>query len=456
MPRRIAIIGAHAAGVDAAVAARKTDRTAEITLLTTEKRAGYSRCGIPFVLGGHIPRFNNLIVYPPGFYRMMKLDLRYETTATSIDTEAKTVETKDKTGKIQKLEYDSLIIATGAYPFVPPIKGREKQGVYVVRTLEDGEKIHEAIKTAKSAVVIGAGLIGLETAVAFVERGLKTTVVELLPYVLPVMLDKGMADMVHKMLEEKGLKIIVGRGVDEILGTEKVSGVSVSGEKIPADIVVVATGIRANTELAKKANIVLGQTRAIKVNMRMETFKMVNNRVQPLKDVYAVGDCAESVSLITHRPVLSQLGTTAVRHAKVAGTNAAGGYAMFPGCLGSAVTRLFDSEIGATGLTEFMAGRAGIKSGVGSITSKTKADYYPGALPIKVKIIVEKETEMIIGGQIIGGEEVTQRINALSFAIQKQMTVRELVKADTCYAPPLNETWEPMVLAAETALRRLR
>jgi len=456
MPRRIVIIGAHAAGVDAAVAARKTDRTSEITLLTTEKRAGYSRCGIPFVLGGHIPRFDNLIVYPPGFYRMMKLDLRYETTATSIDTEAKTVETKDKTGKIQKLEYDSLIIATGAYPFVPPIKGREKQGVYVVRTLEDGEKIDEAIKTAKSAVVIGAGLIGLETAVAFVERGLKTTVVELLPYVLPVMLDKGMADMVHKMLEEKGLKIIVGRGVDEILGNEKVSGVSVAGEKIPADIVVVATGIRANTELAKKANIVFGQTRAIKVNMKMEIFKTVNNRVQPLKDVYAVGDCAESVSLITHRPVLSQLGTTAVRHAKVAGTNAAGGYAMFPGCLGSAVTRLFDSEIGATGLTEFMAGRAGIKTVVGSITSKTKADYYPGALPIKVKIVVEKETEMIIGGQIIGGEEVTQRINALSFAIQKQMTVRELVKADTCYAPPLNETWEPMVLAAETALRRLR
>jgi len=456
MPRRIVIIGAHAAGVDAAVAARKTDRTAEITLLTTEKRAGYSRCGIPFVLGGHIPRFDNLIVYPPGFYRIMKLDLRYETTATSIDTETKTVETKDKTGKIQKLEYDSLIIATGAYPFVPPIKGREKQGVYVVRTLEDGERLDQAIKTAKSAVVIGAGLIGLETAVAFVERGLKTTVVELLPYVLPVMLDKGMADKVHKMLEEKGLKIIVGRGVDEILGNEKVSGVSVAGEKIPADLVVVATGIRANTELAKKANIVLGQTRAIKVNMRMETFKMVNNRVQPLKNVYAIGDCAESVSLITHRPVLSQLGTTAVRHAKVAGTNAAGGYAMFPGCLGSAVTRLFDSEVGATGLTEFMAGRAGIKTVVGSITSKTKADYYPGALPIKVKIVVEKETEMIIGGQIIGGEEVTQRINALSFAIQKQMTVRELVKADTCYAPPLNETWEPMVLAAETALRRLR
>jgi len=456
MPRRIIIIGAHAAGVDAAVAARKTDRTAEITLLTSEKRAGYSRCGIPFVLGGHIPNFDDLIVYPPGFYRMMKLDLRLETTATSIDTEAKTVEIQDKTGKKEKLTYDSLIIATGADPFLPPIKGREKQGVYVVRTLEDGEKIDQAIKKAKSAVVVGAGLIGLEIAVAFVERGLKTTVVELLPYALPVMLDKDMADMAQKMLEEKGMRIIVGRGVDEILGTEKVSGVLVAGEKIPADIVVVATGIRTNTDLAKNAGIVLGETRAVKANMKMETFKTVNQRVQPLKDVYAIGDCAESVSLITHRPVLSQLGTTAVRQAKVAGTNAAGGYAVFPGCLGSAVTRLFDFEIGVTGLTEFMAGQAGMATVVGSITSKTKADYYPGALPIRVKIVVEKETEAIIGGQIIGGEEVTQRINALSFAIQKQMTVRELMKADTCYAPPLNETWEPMVLAAEAAMRKLR
>jgi len=456
MPRRIVIIGAHAAGVDAAAAARKTDRTAEITLLTTEKRAGYSRCGIPFVLGGHIPHFDNLIVYPPGFYRMMKLDLRLETTAKNIDIETKTVGIQDKTGKEGKLEYDSLIIATGASPFMPPIKGREKTGVYMIRTLEDGEKVDQAAKTAKSAVVIGAGLIGLETAVALAERGLKTTVVELLPHVLPMMLDKDIADIVHKMLEEKNLKIIVGRGVDEILGTEKVSGASVAGEKIPADLLVVATGIRTNTELAEKAGIVLGETRAIKVNMKMETYRKVDMRVQPLKDVYAIGDCAESVSLITHRPLLSQLGTTAVRQAKVAGTNAAGGYAIFPGCLGSAVTKLFDFEVGATGLTEFMASQAGIQTVTGSITSKTRADYYPGALPIRVKIVVEKETERLIGCQIIGGEEVTQRINAMSFAIQEQMTVRELVKADTAYAPPLSETWEPLVLAAEMVLMKLR
>ena len=446
MPRKIVIIGANAAGTDAASAARKIDRTAEITLITKENRAAYSRCGLPFVLGGQIPKFEDLVIFPPSYYRMMKLNLRLESTVTSINTEAKTVEVQDKTGKKETLEYDSLILATGAYAFVPPIKGREKQGVYVLRTIEDGMKINQALKTAKSAVVIGAGLIGLEAAVAFVERGVKTTVVELLPYVLPAMLDQDMANEVQSKLEEKGLKIIVGKGVDEILGGDKVAGVSVAGENIPADFVLVATGIRADTELAKKADVAIGETRGIKTNMRMET---------SVKDVYAVGDCAESVCTITHRPVLSQLGTVAVRHGKVAGINAAGGYAIFPGAIGSAVSKMFDFEVGATGLTEFWAGRNGVETVVGRITSKTKADYYPGALPIKVKLVVERETKRIIGGQIIAGEEATQRINALSFAIQKQMTVHELAKADTCYAPPVNETWEPMVLAAELAIRRL-
>ena len=447
MPRRIVIIGAHAAGVDAASAARKTDRTAEITLITKQRQAGYSPCGIPFVLGRHIPSFDKLIVFPQSYFQMMKLNLMLETTATNIDTKAKTVEIQDKTGTQKTLEYDSLILTTGSYPFVPPIKGREKQGVYVLKTIEDGKKIDQAIENSKSAVVVGAGLIGLETAVAFVERGLKTTVVELLPQVLPAMLDADMAKIVQNMLEEKGMRIITGHAVDEILGEEKVTGVSVAGEQIPCDMVVVATGVRANTELAKNAGITIGETRGIKTNMRMET---------SAKDVYAAGDCAESVHLVTGRPALSQLGTTAVRQAKVAGTNAAGGYAIFPGVLGSAVTKFFDTEIGVTGLTEFFAKRVGLETVTGTITSKTRPEYYPGGLPIKIKLVVEKETERIVGAQMIGGEQVTQRVNALSFAIQKQMTVRDLAKADTAYAPPLNETWEPMVLAAEIALRKLR
>lgn len=448
MPSRIVIVGAHAAGVDAAAAARKTDRTAEITLISKERRIGYSRCGIPFVLGGHIPSFDDLIVYPPAYYKMNKFNVKTETTVTHVDKTTKIVETVDKKGKAEKLPYDSLILTTGASPVIPPIKGKEKNGIFVVRTLEDGEQIDVAIRAgAKSAVVIGAGLIGLETAVAFAERGLKSTVVELLPQTLPALLDLDMSDLVQKRLEEKGVKIIIGRGVNEILGDDHVSSVVAGGEQIPADIIVVATGIRANSQLAQETGCSIGEFKAVQTNMRMET---------SVNDIYAAGDCAETVSLITHRPVLYQLGTVAVRQGKVAGTNAAGGYAVFPGALGSCTAYVFDLEIGATGLTEGVAIKDGITPLIGAVSSKTRADYYPGALPIKIKLIFDKESELLVGGQIVGGEEVTQRINALSFAIQKQMTLRELVKADTAYTPPLCETWEPMVFAAETALRKIR
>ena len=171
--------------------------------------------------------------------------------------------------------------------------------------------------------------------------------------------------------------------------------------------------------------------------------------------IYAVGDCAETKHLITNKPVCAQLGTVAVRQGKVAGKNIGGGDAFFKGVLASAVTKLSDVEVGVTGLTEKGAKRAGLETVTGKITSKTRADYYPGALPIKVKLVVEKESHRLIGAQIVGEEEVTQRINALSFAIQKKMDIQELANADTAYAPPLSETWEPMIVAAEIALRRL-
>jgi NADH oxidase (H2O2-forming) len=448
MPKKLVVIGAHAAGVDAASAARKTDRTAEITLIAEEKYVGYSRCGLPFVIGGHIPSLQNLIVFPPAYFQMMKLNLKTETKATNIDTKNKTVEIIDKAGKTETLPYDSLIISTGANSFMPPIKGREKQGILSLRTLEDGERIDQAIKNgAKTAVVMGAGLIGLELAIALHERGLKVTVVELLPQVLPQMLDADLAKMVQEMLQDKGLTILVGKGVDECLGDENVTGIVACNEEIKADLFISAFGVRGNTELAAKAGIAMGETKLIKTTAKMET---------NVKDVYAAGDCAESAHIITQKPTVAQFGTVAVRQGKVAGINAAGGYALFTGVLGSAVSRLFDTDVGVTGLTETAAKKAGIETLTGTIASKTKADYYPGALPIKVRLVVEKESQRIIGAQIIGGEEVTQRINAISFAIQKQMTVRELAKADTAYAPPLCETWEPLVLAAEMVLMKLR
>jgi NADH oxidase (H2O2-forming) len=447
MARRIIIVGAHAAGCDAAAAARLTDREAEIIMFTNERYAGYSRCGLPFVLGGHIKSFQDLIVFPSSYFKMNKIDLRLEANVTNVDVKSKTVEVQYKDGRVENLQYDSLIIATGARPAVPPIKGREKRGVYVLRTIDDGERIEQAIKESRSAVVIGAGLIGLELGVAFVERGLKTTIVELLPQILPSMLDKDVADFVQRELEKRGLRIITGRSVEEILGDDKVTGAAVSGEQIQADIVVIATGVKGNVELAQKAGLELGETKLIKVNMRMET---------SVKDVYACGDCVESIHIITKRPVVCQLGTTAVRQARVAGTNAAGGYAIFSGVLGAAVTRLFDLEIGAVGLMEASAQRVGIETVSMTLSGKTRAGYYPGALPIRIKLVVERETEKIIGAQIVGGEGVAQRINALSFAILKEMTVRELARAETCYAPPVSETWDPTILTAQALLKKLK
>ena len=294
---------------------------------------------------------------------------------------------------------------------------------------------------------MGAGLIGLELGVALIERGLQVTIVEMLPQILPQLLDADMAKLVQEHLEAKGMKILLNKCVEEFLGEDKVTAVQAGGETLMADLFISAFGVRANTKLAADSGIPLGETRAIKTNSRMET---------DVKDVYAVGDCAEAPNIITHRQVCPQLGTVAVREGKVAGANAGGDYAQFTGVLASAVTRLFEIEAGATGISETSAARNRIDVIVGAIGSKTKADYYPSAKPIKVKLIVEKESQRIIGAQIVGGEEVTQRINALSFAIQKQMTVRELAKADTAYAPPLCETWEPMVLAAEMVLMKLR
>lgn len=446
MPRRIVIIGAHAASVDAASAARKKDRTAEITLITQEKNAGYSRCGMPFVIGGQIAQFEDLIVFPTAFYQMMKLNLKTQTQVKTIDATKKTVEITNGDGKTEEIPYDSLIIATGASPFMPPIKGREKQGIRSLRTLEDGKDIDKVIKSgAKTAVIMGAGLVGLEMAVAFQERGLKATVVELLPQILPQMLDADMARIVEDMLKQKGIRIDTNKCVEEFLGKDTVTGIVAGGEQFNADLFLSSFGVRANTMLAVNAGILLGDTKGIKTNSRMET---------NVRDVYAVGDCAETYHVVTQKPVLPQLGTVAVRQGKVAGVNASGGYSLFTGALGSAVTRLFEIDVGVTGLTEASAQRARLDTVTGAITSKTKAEYYPGALPIKVKLVAEEESSRIIGAQIIGGEEVTQRINAISFAIQKQMTVQELAKADTAYAPPVCETWEPLVLAAEMVLMK--
>jgi len=444
---RIAIIGCNAAGLNAASAARKVNREAEIVAFEAEDKPAYSRCGLPFVISGEISSFDNLVIYPPSYYKMMKVDLRLKTNVKSIDVKDKKLAVEQE-GKEETVQYDKLILATGGRASVAPIKGRELEGVYPLRTIADGKRILEAAAKSYSAAVMGGGLIGLEIAVALRQRGLKVTLMEMLPQIAPAMLDQDMAQMLQKKLEEAGVAIMTGCRVDEIKGAGQVEGVACSIGAIEADLVVAATGVKPNTELVKEAGIRIGETGGIWVNSRMET---------SVAGVYAAGECAEVANFITMTPTLSQFGTTAVRMGKVAGTNAAGGSATFPGVLNSSVTKLFDLEVGSTGLTEKMAELQGLETISGKVLGKTRAIYYPGGKDLSVKLVFDKENLRLIGAQIMGGEDVTQRVNTLSMAIRAGMTVWDLEKAESCYTPPLSETWEPSLHgASEAALAKLR
>jgi len=446
MPNRIVILGNNAAGSSVASAARKTNRDAEIILIDKGKYPAYSRCGLPYVLAGEIPSFQDLIAFPLSFYNIMKIDLKLETLVTAIDSKEKTLTTKHD-GEFETIKYDTLVIATGASTFIPPVEGYNKEGVYGLRTIEDGVQIQKAMNKATSAVVIGAGFIGLEIAHALVQNDIKTTIVEMLPLMLPSMFDVDMSKFIQKKIEDRGVRVLLGQKLKKIRGKEKVQEVLIGTKKLPADLVIMATGVRANIDLAKQTGLTLGVgDRIIKVNSRMET---------SIAGIYAAGDCVESRNFITGLSCISQLGTTAVRQGKVAGINAAQGYSILPGVLSSAVTRMFGFEVGATGITELQAKMAGLETITGSLTSTTKPHYFPGRKEIRVKIIAEKEFGTVIGSQIVGGEDVAQRVNMTSLAVQNRMTVIELAKADTCYAPPVGETWEPVALASELAVAKI-
>lgn len=447
MPRKIVIIGANAAGVHAANAARRTDSNAQIVLIDREPYPAYSRCGIPYVLAGEIPSFDDLTAFPPSHYTMMKFDLRLEANAKSINHDEKTVLVEDKAGNVEAVQYDSIIFAAGADPFIIPVEGHDLPGVFAIRTLDDGKAIQQAMKTAKNAVVIGAGFIGLETAHALAANKIRTTIIEVLPYVLPALFDGDMADYTQKKMEEHGINVILGKRVDAILGKDRVESVSVGGEEIKADLVIMGAGVRPRTELVRTIGVELGVTRAIRVNPRMET---------SVSGIFAAGDCVESQSSITGLPCLYQLGTNAVRQGTTAGINAAGGYVANPRVICSAVSKIFDFELGAVGLSETQAAKVGFQTMSASITGRTRAPYFPGGKEVRVKIVAEPVLGRVMGAQIVGGEDVAQRINMLSVAIQKEMTALELSAADTSYAPPVAETLEPVASAAEIVAKKIR
>ncbi|MHA1422068.1 MAG: FAD-dependent oxidoreductase [Candidatus Thorarchaeota archaeon] len=452
MVEHIAIIGCGAAGATAAMQSRKFNRKVEISLYNTENYSQYSRCGLPYTISGKVKTFDDLVLMAPDAWAGMKIDAKFGVTVTDIDHKSKVLSYEGPDGKGTQ-KYDALIFATGAENADPPIKGLDKKRVYGLRTLDDAKALAAEADKAKKAVIIGGGLVGMETAEAFHERGLDVTVVEFLPHVLLAMVDPDLAEIVEEHCREHGLKILNNTAAQEITGGDSPKGVIVKNRiteeetEIPADFVVVATGVRPITGLAEKMGIEIGKSRGIVTNEKMLT---------NLPDVYAVGDCAESIEFITKTRMAGGLGTIAVRQARIAGINAAGGYEIFPGIVGAKVTKLFDLEIASTGLTDDLAKRWEVPIVKGSIKGSTKPHYFTGGEELKVKTYYNKETGKLVGGQLVGLEDAAMRINVITLGIQHNIDAKDLFNFENCYAPAICDTWDPLVQSADAARRRLK
>lgn len=452
MVDRIVIIGCGAAGATAAMQARKFDRKVSITMFNSESYSQYSRCGLPYTISGKVHDFEDLVLTPPESWDGLGIDARLATTVIDIDAKSRRIEYRGKAGG-GKVDYDALVFATGARNADPAIKGLDKKRVYGIRTIPDAKALSAEATKAKNVVVIGGGVAGMETAEAFHERGVHVIVVEFLPNVLLAMVDPDMAEIVEEHCRAQGIEILTNAAAQEILGDTAPKAVKVVKRdtqetlEVKADAVVVSTGVRPVTELAQKIGVEIGSTRGIKTDERMMT---------NLKDVYACGDCAENVDFITRKPMSMGLGTIAVRQGRVAGINAAGGDEKFPGIVGAKVTKIFGLEIASTGLSEELAKRFEIEVVKGSIKGSTKPPYFVGGKDIKVKTFFDKQTGKLVGGQVVGTEDAAMRLNVITMGIQNSIDASGLFDFENCYAPPVCDTWDPLVTSADAAKRRLK
>jgi len=443
--KRIVIVGFGTAGLRAALSAKSQDPSVSVTVISEERYLTYSRCGLPFVIGGQIDSFEKLMVVSRNMLLRLGLDLMLGFRAVDVIGDTLYVEKVDS-GEIKQIKFDSLIVATGSQSYLPPIRNLNLNNVFTLRSIDDCVKIINALGKVKHFVIVGAGAIGLECAEAFLRRGIKVHVVELMPKVLPNILDDDMASILQESIVKHNVTLKLNGRVNEVLGSNTVEGVVVNDEIIDCDAVLVSTGVRANVDFAKKIGLEIGSY-AIKTNEFQETSKA---------GIYSAGDCVETRHLITSKPFTPYLGTVAYKQGNVAGVNAAGGSMKFHGTLGSMVLKVFDYEIGATGLNVEQAEKEGIKVIVGKTKWYTKAEYYPSHGDLTVKVIFNADNGRLIGGQIIGVSDVAQRVNLLSALISMKAIVDDVVNMETCYSPPVADIIEPVVRASEIALKKFR
>ncbi len=446
---KIVVVGGVAAGMSAASKARRNLPNCEIKVFEQSEHVSYGACGLPYYISDVIHSPDNLVVMSAGqFKEKRNLDVFIRHRAESFDARKKTVTVRNlDTDRVFTETYDKLIIATGAGAVLPPFARRKRDGVFALRNLADGMRIRYFIEQQKPkrVVIIGSGYIGLEMAENLKLKDMDVVVIEKLPQVLPN-IDADMAALVQQELEANGCRVKTDSEVESIEGDNKVTAVRLaSGQKIVCDLVIVSIGVRPNTAFAVSGGVSPGRTGAIAVNQKMET---------NLKDVYAAGDCAEAFHTVLGKPVFIPLGTTANKQGRIAGDNASGKFARFHGIVGTAVVKVFKQEIARTGLTLFQAEQAGFACTSVSISGHSRAGYYPGGKKIQVKLVFEKENGRLLGGQLVGGEGVSKRIDVLATALQQKMTVEELTQLDLSYAPPFAPVWDPLLIAANQAVKK--
>ncbi|MCL6449169.1 MAG: FAD-dependent oxidoreductase [Armatimonadetes bacterium] len=447
------IIGGVAAGMSAASRAKRKKPDLEVVVLEKGRFVSYGACGLPYYVADLVKHVQGLVVHDAAFFkekRGIPVLTRHE--AIKIEPEARYVLARDlDRGEELKFEFDKLAICTGARPVIPDYPGVNLTNVFVLKTAEDGIRLKQFIKenSPRKAVIVGAGLIGLEMADAFRAWGLEVTILKR-PGSILKMFDDDMVALVERELAEKGVELVKNAVVQALEGDGRgrVRAVVYEGGRCAADLVLLATGAKPDSGLAAQAGLAIAANGTIVVNEKMQTSH---------PDIYAAGDCVGQKHLLTGKDVYFPRGTTANKQGRIAGENAAGGNEAFPGVLGTAVSKIFDLTVARTGLSAAEAAREGCDFIVSTVAHPSHAHTYPAPEPeeITIKLVVEKKTGKLLGAQMIGKMGVAKRIDVFATALSKQMTVEEISRLDLSYSPPFAPVWDPVLVAANVAVKKV-
>ena len=438
MAERLVVIGGDAAGMSAATNARRGRPDLEIVVLEMGRRTSYSACGIPYLVGGAVDELDDLVVRTPQEFRdQHRIDVRTRHRAVAIDLDARRVEVRAlDQSRTFHLGFDLLQVATGAEPVRPDLPGIDAPWIHGVQNLEDAARLLTAIeeRPCQRVVVVGGGYIGLEMAEAFVDRGSAVTLLDSAPQPLRSV-DPAFGRRITEVLRSYGVDVRCGTQVEGF--GEHV--VHTSTGDVAADLVVLGIGVLPAAAIGIDAGLTAGAKGAIAVDHRQRT---------SAEGVYAAGDCADVFHLVSQRQIHLPLGTVANKAGRVAGVNLGGGYATFPGVLGTAVTRICETEVARTGLSEHEAREVGIECVTGTAEATSRAGYFPGAVDVTAKVLAERGTGRLIGAQIIGADRVGKRIDTMATAITARLTVAELLDLDLAYAPSVSPLVDPFQVAA--------